>query len=680
MTVTNIKADRFVPRYGKRFGETTVEQILRRVSECLGYDPHTRKMVYEAMNAGAFLPGGRVLANIHPDPKRMGVVTNCFVLPLEDSMESVFRTMQNAMRLQSHGGGGVGTAFSRLREQDASIAGNKGRSCGPVPFIDLFDHFSQVINYSFDRKTANIAVLSQKHPNVLDFIWRKAKAKLAGTKAWQSYNVSVDVSEMNEDDPTLLEMAKAAWECGDPGMVNLGVFNKRNVLQSIEEIIGVNPCGEQPLPAFGSCNIGAINLYYHWMGGSFDSYTFRDTVNAAVIALNQVIEMAQYPVEGISEQAKWTRRIGIGYMGVHDALIHCETPYDSDDGIRFIRDSYGSLWDSCQKASEDLVKVYGVSPALDKLINTRNAQIVPRANSHLLSQAPTGSIAMAVDVSSGIEPWFAWEYNNRMATGEVVKVEHPTYRRYKDKPLPPFLKTASEIDPAWHLKAMMAAYEHVDSGVSKTINLPNSTTVEEIHEIYKWAIREQLPALTVYRDGSHPDQPLTVTKDKKETRKRKSGPVSGMMDTVETPDGKVYLKFFPKEGEDTKTKQVFITLGKSGSVGNSMATAIGRVTSIALQNGVPMKKLAQTLIGIGSDGASFGEVFGRRTVVRSVPDALGQALHRLDKLESGEEDSTEVAVVEERRTGPNCPHCHSSMMRSEGCEICPTCGFSKCGG
>jgi ribonucleoside-diphosphate reductase alpha chain len=535
----------------------TPEQMFRRVARSIAradklYDKSadikaTEAEFYDLMSSLDFLPNSPCLMNAG---RRLQQLSACFVIPIDDSMESIFEAVKNtALILQT--GGGTGFDFSDLRPRDDIVKSTKGVSSGPVSFMDVFNAATEAIRQGGTRRGANMAILRVDHPDILDFI--RSKKDL---KKLTNFNISVAITDAfmraYKDDRRFSlinprtkkkakdigarylfnEIAKSAWSCGDPGIVFIDRINRSNPTPRIGRIASTNPCGEVPLLPHEACNLGSINLSRMLAGRRIDYDKIKRSVHTAVHFLDNVIDANRYPVKEIEMMTKGNRKIGLGVMGFADMLIQLGIRYDSRKAealgeklMRFIRDE-------ARYASLKLARRRGVFPNYKGSIYERKG--LRLRNATLTTIAPTGTISIIAGCSSGIEPLFGIVFKHYVlekktlleVNGDFERIarERGFYsRRLFDKitktgslkgmpGLPPEIKsifrTAHDIQPAWHIKIQAAFQKFTDNSVSKTINMPKGSSVDDVKKAFLLAYELGCKGLTVYRYASRPRQVL----------------------------------------------------------------------------------------------------------------------------------------------------------------------------
>jgi ribonucleoside-diphosphate reductase alpha chain len=509
----------------------------------------------EALEALDFLPNSPTLMNAGTD---LGLLSGCFVLPVEDSLESIFTTLKHTA-LVHKAGGGTGFSFSKLRPAGDVVRSTHGVASGPVSFMRIYDAATDVIKQGGRRRGANMAVLHISHPDVREFIGAKREPG-----ALENFNLSVAVPDSflraveHDQEQRLLnprtgevvervparklfeEITESAWETGDPGLLFVDRVNRDNVLPSRGRIEATNPCGEVPLMPYESCNLGSVNLARMVSDTKLDSQRLRETVALAVRFLDDVIEVNRYPIREIEQATKATRKIGLGVMGLAELLALLGIPYDSDEAVKLGARIARTIRDEARKVSADLAAERGCFPLFASSSLARQGS-PPRRNAQLMSIAPTGTIAIVAGTTSGIEPMFAVSFIRNVLGARFVEA-NPVFERMarergfysndlmadiartggvRDNEAAPedvrrAFVTALEVAPDWHLKMQAAFQRHVDAAVSKTVNLPGSATVEDVRHIYLSAWRARVKGITIYRYGSRRGQVLSFLSDTRE--------------------------------------------------------------------------------------------------------------------------------------------------------------------
>ena len=490
-----------------------------------------------------FIPNSPTLMNAGTD---LQFLSACLVLPVEDSIEGIFSAIKEQAQV-SKAGAGTGFAFSRLRPKGSLVSSTGEPSSGPIPFMEIFDKNTDAIIQGGRRKGANMAVMRVDHPDITEFINIKyepdrrnqeilqklkdnmqlnreqiAKAKrILVESQFTNFNISVGANakfmEAVEKDGEIeltnpkdgeswgkiparelwQKIIERAWTNGDPGMVWLDKINEEHPVN--ERIESVNVCGEVPLLPYESCNLGAINLANFAEKGSFDWSRLEKVIPVAVRFLDNVIDANEYPVPDIEKSTKEYRKIGVGVMGFHEALIRQNIAYDSEEGLEFAEYLFQFINSKAIEASQDLAKEKGKFPGFDNTTIDK-----PRRNAVLTTVAPTGSRSMIANTSGGIEPFYSMKYKHIDSEGNERMMDYDFTEVADDD----VLVTALEIEPEWHVRMQAAAQRYVGSAVSKTVNLPNDATVKDVSDIYKMAYDLGCKGITIYRNGSRAEQVL----------------------------------------------------------------------------------------------------------------------------------------------------------------------------
>ncbi|HLH67973.1 MAG TPA: adenosylcobalamin-dependent ribonucleoside-diphosphate reductase [Candidatus Dormibacteraeota bacterium] len=505
-----------------------------------------------ALRGLEFLPNSPTLMNAGTG---MGLLSGCFVLPVEDSLESIFTTLKD-MALIHQAGGGTGFSFSRLRPRGDVVSSTHGTASGPVSFMRIFDTTTEVIKHGGRRRGANMGVLSVSHPDIEEFVAAKSRPG-----AFENFNLSVAVTDaflravqrgerhrlLNpRTGETVREVparelfdliCEQAHRTGDPGLLFVDRINRDNVLPGRGRIEATNPCGEVPLLPYESCNLGSVNLPRLLGRDSLDWGRLRTVVRLLTRFLDDVIEVNRYPRREIQEATLASRKIGIGVMGLAELLARLGVPYNSDRAVRLGARIAREILETARLASAELARERGPFPLFDQsTLATRGAP--PLRNAQVVSIAPTGTISLIAGTTAGIEPLFAVAYVRNVLGTHLVEL-NPHFDRlarergfYSDRLAADIARTGSvhdhpevpedvrrafvtalEIAPTWHLRMQAAFQRHADGAVSKTVNLPASATMEEVRAIYLAAWRAGLKGITVYRYGSRPAQVLTFLSD-----------------------------------------------------------------------------------------------------------------------------------------------------------------------
>ena len=538
----------------------TPSQMLRRVAKAVAkadllYDKksdieRTEETFYQVMADREFLPNSPTLMNAGT---RLGQLSACFVLPVEDSIDGIFTTLKH-MALIHQSGGGTGFSFSKLRPAGDIVGSTKGVASGPVSFMTIYDAATNVIKQGGRRRGANMAILDVNHPDILKFIEAKSREGIL-----TNFNISVAVTDQFMDavekdaEYDLINprsgkaeaklrarhvfdlIASNAWRTGDPGLVFIDEINRHNPTPHVGEIRSTNPCGEQPLLPFESCNLGSINLAKMVKGREVDWEKLRRVVRVAVHFLDNVIDVNRFPVPEIGELTRANRKIGLGVMGFADMLIMLGIPYDSEEALALAEKVMKFVDGEATKKSVETGKQRGAFPNFRGSIWEKQGYKTIR-NSTVTTVAPTGTISIIAGCSSGIEPIFAVAFVRNVMEGTRLLEIQPTFEQVAKErgfysrdlmleiaktgsiqnmeEVPEDLRrifvTAMDIDPEWHVQMQAAFQKYVDNAVSKTVNLRPDATVEDVRRVYLLAYKLKCKGITVYRYGSKKKQVLYV--------------------------------------------------------------------------------------------------------------------------------------------------------------------------
>ncbi|MEM0202693.1 MAG: vitamin B12-dependent ribonucleotide reductase [Archaeoglobaceae archaeon] len=723
----------------------TPEQMFWRVANAIasaeenyGSDPKPwAEKFFKIMWEQEFMPNSPTLMNAGTP---LGQLSACFVIPVEDSIDGIFKALWDMARVQKSGGG-TGFSFSRIRPKGDIVKSTMGVASGPVSFMKIFDSATEQIKQGGKRRGANMGILRCDHPDIEEFIKAKWEEGVL-----RNFNISVAVTDRfmeavkkDEDyelvNPRTKEVVKkisarkifnliveGAWRNGEPGIVFIDEINRHNPTPHVGEIEATNPCGEQPLLPYESCNLGSINLAKFVDGKDFDWERLKEVVHIAVRFLDNVIDVNAYPIPEIEEMTKANRKIGLGVMGWADALFLLEIPYDSEEAIKMAERVMKFIQEESHKASQILAEERGVFPNWKGSVWEKKGIKIRNATTTTI--APTGTISIIANCSSGIEPVFALAYKRaNILDGEEFFEINPIFEKvlrerglYSEEliakvaesgsvqnlDLPSSIKrvfkTALEIAPEWHVKMQAAFQKFTDNAVSKTINLPNSATRADVEKALMLAYELKCKGITVYRDGSREEQVLMTKKTEKEKEKPRRPakfieprprPRVTVGRTIETKTGCGSLYVTINE-DNEGIAEVFVQLGKSGGCAASQTEAIGRLLSIALRSWVNPEVLIKQLKGIRCPSVGFdnGEI------ITSCADGVAKVLEKWLKGEykrikfeiEGIKPLTEFAEKEEgsekeertKMIGGVCPECGNVLEYGEGCATCRFCGFTKC--
>ena len=536
----------------------TPSELFRRVASCVAKAENNFKSkfncedveekFYQMMRCLEFMPNSPTLMNAGTS---LGQLSACFVVPVEDSMEGIFKALKNMARIHQTGGG-TGFSFSSLRPKGDLIASTKGEASGPVSFMSIFDKATGVIVQGGRRRGANMGVLRCDHPDIVEFV----EAKI-DKKRFVNFNTSIGITdkfmravkenkEFDLINPRTEKrvrrvkargifdlIADAAWHTGDPGLIFLDEINRKNPTPAIGQIQATNPCGELPLLPFESCNLASVNLSKMVKGRSVDWRKLRETVKWGIRFLDNVIEVNKFPLPQIKEITLANRKIGLGIMGFADMLIQLGIPYTSKEAVDFAERLMRFIHKESQEASVELAKERGIFPNFKKSIFAKKNLKLRNATVNAI--APTGTISIIAGCSSGIEPLFAISFVRNVLSGTRLFEINPLFEdvakkkgfyskevmvrvaRYGSlqnlKEIPKEVKrtfvTAFDVEPRQHLRIQAAFQKYTDNSVSKTINLPADATADDVRRIYLMAYELKCKGITVYRYGSMEEQVLT---------------------------------------------------------------------------------------------------------------------------------------------------------------------------
>jgi len=760
----------------------TTEGMFRRVAMNLakadgyyGATPEAMRQTedefYALMARLDFLPNSPTLMNAGRPLQQLAA---CFVLPVEDSISGIYDTLKHQALIHQTGGG-TGFSFSRLRPKDDVVRSTGGVASGPVSFMKVYNQSTEHIKQGGTRRGANMGILRVDHPDILEFITCKTN-----TKEVTNFNISVAITDafmaaarvgamydlisprsgkvvrqLNARD-VLATIAEAAWRNGEPGLFFIDQANRTNPTPHYAMIEATNPCGEQPLLPYESCNLGSINVETHLIRAADGSYEIDWTkmarsIRTSVHLLDNVIDMNKYPIPEIEQCTKDNRKIGLGLMGFARALFKMGIPYDSEAGVEMGARIMKYISDIGYDESVRMAEQRGVYPAWKGSIHEARGQ---RArNSYVTTVAPTGTISMIADTSGGCEPEFSLIWFKNVMDGEhlpyvldhfietakqegfwqeglmdKILANHGSVRGLAEVPArwQEVFATAHDVAPEWHVRMQAAFQKHTDSGISKTINMPDHATVDDVMAAYLMAYELGCKGVTVYRDGSRNEQVLNVGVSTKEKAAPAESPsplpspsrgegrteiggrapaeesarpalpahargagaseplqmggrapaekldrpirVQGETIGINTSYGKMYLTINSLHGAPFET---FATVAKAGGMIQADLECVCRLVSLALRYRIPMHEITRQLIGI-QDGNPYG-LGGNR--VLSLWDAIAKALATYHPAEQPE--AATAGVLASRLEGLPCPDCGAPLMHTENCEKC-SCGYSRC--
>jgi len=724
MRLTKLQNTVFLDRYALRdkdnnLLETKVEDMWKRVAAAVAKAEKSEKRseyeekFYDLLYDFKFVPGGRILKSAGAENEL--TYYNCFVVPSpNDSRHGIMKTGTDIVEIMSRGGG-VGINLSTLRPRGAYVKGVNGTSSGPVSWAEVYSQIAGSVIQGGSRRGALMLMLNVDHPDIEEFITVKQDlSKLINANLSVGISDSfMDAVKRNKDwkltfNGEVYKTVKAvdlwnlicryAWECGEPGVVFLERYNQMNNTWYYEPIIGTNPCGEQGLPAWGVCNLGHINLtkFIKEHSSEYTPYNLvdweklRETTVYAVRFLDNVIDVTPYFFKENEEVQKKSRRIGLGTMGLADALIKLNLRYGSEEAINFVEKLYRKIaqyaYEASIKLAEEKGSFYAFNPA--KYLMSNFIRRLPDylhydirqygiRNATLLTQAPTGTISVLANVSSGIEPNFAFEYKRKDRIGEYI-VKHPLYEEWitnhPNEQLPDYFVTAQELTPEEHVKMQATIQKWVDSSISKTVNAPNSHTIEDVKKLYMMAYDMGCKGITYFRDGSR-EGVLTKLGDKKK-QQTSCVPIKKPVLTdaparrikIKTGCGDMWITLVFDDNENLR--EIFTVTGHSGGCA-AHTEALSRMVSCALRHDIPPREVVKQLTEI-KPCRSFDRLKQKNSTIKakSCPHAIALEISKYIKQTEQEQEIEQVKNV--------CPDCGQPLQMSEGCMVCQSCGFSKC--
>ncbi|MDD5127329.1 MAG: vitamin B12-dependent ribonucleotide reductase [Dehalococcoidales bacterium] len=712
----------------------TPEEMFRRVARAIAaaeliYNPKVdvrnwEEKFYEAMTSLEFLPNSPTLMNAG---RELGQLSACFVLPVDDSMESIFDAVKYTALIHKSGGG-TGFSFSRLRPEKDRVGTTGGVASGPVSFIRAFDVATDVIKQGGMRRGANMGILNVDHPDIEKFIHAKEDLK-----ALTNFNISVAITadfmeavkkgeDYNLINPHNGEVAgklnakkvfdqivDMAWRTGDPGIVFIDRINRDNPTPQLGKIESTNPCGEQPLLPYESCNLGSINLNKVLRGANgkarVDYDKLAEIVRMGIRFLDNVIDVNRFPLPEIEERTRQTRKVGLGVMGFADMLLRMGIPYNSEEALTLATDLMHFINEESFKYSIELAAERGTFPAFTgSIYDVPNEPKVRNASRTTI--APTGTLSLIAGCSSGIEPLFALSYTKNILDGAHLVEVNPHFEEaarhggfysaelmqkladgvhLKDiEGVPDVAKrvyvTAHEITPEWHVRMQAAFQKSTDNAVSKTVNFPQSATRDDVAKVYQLAHEEGLKGITIYRDRSRDSQVLTTGNGEKaveapaaavsRTPRKRAKVTTGVTERVTTGCGHLYITV---NSDERGICEVFSSLGKAGGCAAAQMEATSRLISMALRSGVDVASIVKQLKGLRCPSIAWEE--GK--AVLSCADAIATVLER--HIQGGEENKPRVADFGlAKNLAGQCPECSNMLVYEEGCFKCPACGYTRC--
>ena len=613
----------------------------------------------------------------------LGQLSACFVLPIGDSMEEIFEAVKNTALIHKSGGG-TGFSFSRLRPSQDDVKSTSGLASGPVSFMAVFDAATETVKQGGTRRGANMGILRIDHPDILNFIVCKQDSDKLN-----NFNISVAITDKfmealeNDEEYDLINprdgqkirsiKAKAVWEKivdhawsnGDPGVIFIDKINKYNPTPHIGMIESTNPCGEQPLLPYESCNLGSINLSQFVQEGKINWERLGAVVKLSTRFLDNVIDMNKYPIEEIAKMTRSNRKIGLGVMGLADMLIKLGIPYDSQQALDLADKIMKFIKEKSDETSIALAKLKGVFPNFEgSIYDAPDSEGIRNATRTTI--APTGTLSIIASCSSGIEPLYAIAYIRKSHIGkkgddwvklievnpyfEQIAKEKGFYSKelmekiaeegsiQKFDNIPESIKrvfiTAHDISPEWHIRMQSAFQKYVDNAVSKTINFSHDATKEDISKAYLLSYETGCKGITIYRDGSREIQVLTTGKSEKKQeqedqkvkqplyKRERPAVMRGTTYKTKTSYGDLYVTI--NDDDEGNPFEVFANIGKAGGFFAAKSEAICRLVSLALRAGIPCEEVISQIKGIRGPMPSWTE----NGMILSLPDAISQILER----------------------------------------------------
>lgn len=724
------------------FSDETIIDTFKRVSKEFGNDEDAKK-AFELMRKNIWRPNTPVFFNAGGQKK---IFAACWVVGLEDSMDGIY-DITNVARKIFQSGAGIGIPIGNLREKDGCIYEGQdkdekttptGKSSGPISFMSLYDAVGATTKSGGRaRRAAIMMVMPVSHPDIMEYIECK---KTDGVLS--NMNISVSIPDdfmrafkdnipyqlVSPSNGVVKEInARQIWDklvdmahkTADPGVLFIDTINKFNPLKKIVKIEAANPCGEQPLIPFTSCNLSSINVHKFCNKGTFEFDELYDVAYTVTKLMDNLVDNMDFPDERFKVNVLKYRPIGVGIMGLSDALFEMDLPYDSKEGQQFAESIMKTVTTACIEASADLAKEKGkfadydlvkddvieiVSQYIDDAVVLEKVKKHGLRNCQHTTIAPTGSIALSCDCSYGMEPAFGLVFQKTLVeSGDTYTMINPIFKRkYENetwytsdlidkivqnngslkgirgvpKEVRDVFVVAHDIKPKDRIDMQSVLQKHVSTAISSTTNLPNTATRDEVSELYRYAYQKGLKGITIYRDGCKKDQPISFSnKEKTEVVSNFTRPskLQANVHIIETGNGKMYVTVSSQNGRPV---EIFLSIGKSGQILNNFCEAIGRTISIALQHGVPLSVIIKTLLGINSDRPNwfrFEETDKKPTQLLSIPDSIAKLLQRY----YSEDDSETISMPTE---GELCTKCGmSAVVKIEGCATCMSCGESKCG-
>lgn len=714
-------------------------ELWQRQAKALASVEKTKKMqkqweekFYSILEDFKFTPGGRIMHGAGREDITT-TLNNCYVVGIkDDSINSIYRTIQEEARTYKFGGG-CGHDLSVLRPSGDAIIGTGGESCGPVGFMNLFSENTNTIA-QHGRRGANMQTLRIDHPDIEKFISIKMNdvnmvkysniSVLLTHEFMQAVENDTDFDLKYEEKVYKTVKAKKLWETiidcahssAEPGLLFWDTMTDYHNAEYCSPLVSTNPCAEQPLPDGGCCNLGSINLdRYVDDKGNFKIEEFKETVGIATRFLDNVIDynLDRHALDTQKENAKNDRRVGLGILGLGDMLVRMGIKYDSEDALQTIDQVMKIFCDTAYETSSELAKEKGSFPHF-KWSGYRKSKFVknlPKSlrdkikddgirNSTVLTVPPTGSGAIVARVTSGVEPIFATSYKRRVKKNDgfgrdfdEYKVYHPIIEKLfgDDDNLPEYVVTAHDVDPYFRVKMQGVIQKYIDSSISSTVNLKQEIKKETVADIYLTAYKANLKGITVYREGSR--EGILITDNKKEVDKSGSNQsvsnltedkrprirpneTNGITRRIRTGEGTLYITI---NQDHNGLCEVFTTIGKAGGNAAAQSEAISRLISLALRSGIDPNAIVKQLKGISGPNPTWED--GR--LILSTPDAIGKALD--DYLKEGGNETENPSYEADAKKSPITMATSEEVNDLNGpvtdftfknISTCPDCGSS----
>lgn len=684
---------------------------------------------YQIMACNEFLPNSPTLMNAGTPMQQLAA---CFVLPVEDDMEQIFESLKNTA-LVHKSGGGTGFSFSRIRPQNDIVSSTGGEASGPISFMRIFNAATEEVKQGGKRRGANMGILRVDHPDILAFIGCKDDQEQLN-----NFNISVAITDRfmealqaggqyelyNPKDHSLVGTLEAAavfdrivhqaWKNGEPGIIFIDRINAANPTPQLGEIESTNPCGEQPLLPYESCNLGSINLEKFLTNGQLDYLHLAQVIRLAVHFLDNVIDGNHYPIPQIAQVTKGNRKIGLGVMGWANALILMGIPYNSDAAIAKAKEVMAFISQQAKEASQDLARERGAfAHYIGSIYDRPNASAM--RNATVTTIAPTGTISMIANTSSGIEPLFGVVYKSMRADSEFIEINAMFEKIARERgfwtddlpekileagsvqgingipdDIQKLFATSGEIEASYHIQMQAAFQAHCDNAVSKTINFAHDATETDIRQAYLQAYELGCKGLTVYRDGSRDSQVLNKGNQQIQNERASQAEdirpklrpkiMAGISSEYKSACSNFYVTV---NGSNGVPFEVFCnSIGQGGC--QAQITAVATLTSLLLRCGVAVDEVVKRLNRIQCPACIRREGID----VSSCPAAVGRAIevymqNQLPHLEHQAEQLVLPFEEESVQTDRDniCPECGSPMTHQEGCRSCsnPDCSYSRCG-